>query len=248
MDPWRPIAPVDDHDGPEIEESRSSPSTRIAEQVRRLREFVLWVGVGRLATAAVTIPLLGMGAYFLVRTPSAPVESDLAFATTTSTNPVNTEREGVAQASVGIGSTVVHVAGHVHAPGVYALDEGQRIVDAIRAAGGAQPIADLNAINLALRLSDGDQIYVPAVGEVELAPARGRVGTSTSDGETGFPVNVNSASEQQLDSLPGIGPATARAIIEHREKFGPFSSPADLLEVPGIGPSKFEAIESLVST
>lgn len=248
MDPWRPIAPVEDHELPGIDDSRTVWYGRILEHVRRLHEFVLWIGVGRLATAAVTIPLLGVGAFLLIRTPSAPVEAELAFASTTSMKPSGAEHEGVVEATGGAKNTVVHVAGHVHAPGVYALEEGQRIVDAIRAAGGAQPIADLNAINLALRLSDGDQIYVPAIGEVELTTARGRVGTSASDGETGFPVNVNSANEQQLDALPGIGPATARAIIEHRERVGPFGVPSDLLEVPGIGPSKFEAIESLVAT
>lgn len=248
MDPWRPIAPAEDHDQAGTGESRIDPSGHIVQLVKRLREIVLWVGVGRIATAAIAVPLLGVGAFLLVRTPSAPVEADLAFATTTSMNTSASGREGVSGTNAETKSTVVHVAGHVHAPGVYALDEGKRIVDAIRAAGGAQPIADLNAINLALPLSDGDQIYVPAVGEVDLAPARGRVGTPSSDGETGFPVNINSASEQQLDALPGIGPATARAIIEHREKTGPFAAPSDLLEVPGIGPSKFEAIESLVTT
>lgn len=238
MDPWRPIAPVD-----EPTEDHESSNRRVAPRIQAAREFVHWLGVGRMFSVLVTVPLLGVGGYLLLRTPAAPVETKIDYATTV---PEPRAQRGLeTETSTQI---MVHVAGHVYSPGVYALDAGQRIVDAIRAAGGAEPIADLNSVNLALLVSDGDQVYVPAVGEVHHAPAVGRIGTASA-GESGtFPVNINSATAADLDALPGVGPSTAAAIVSFRDQFGPFASTSDLLEVPGIGPAKFEAIKSLVTT
>lgn len=128
---------------------------------------------------------------------------------------------------------VVHVAGAVHSPGVYALDDTARVIDALAAAGGAAPDADVDQLNLAALVVDGLQIRVPVVGEVLSAPVEGAA--------TG-PVDLNRASAAQLETLPGIGPSIAAAIVAFRDESGPFLTVDDLLEVPGIGPAKLAGL------
>jgi competence protein ComEA len=135
---------------------------------------------------------------------------------------------------------VVHVAGAVVSPGVYRLSDGSRTIDAISAAGGARGDADVGRVNLAARLSDGLRVYIPTVGELT-APV-----VDASTDATQGPINLNAATADQLDDLPGIGPATATAIIAYRRDHGPFSSVDQLLEVHGIGPAKLEQIRPLV--
>lgn len=242
MEEWRPVAPVDEMTD---DTGTTLRSKHLADRVRHARSLVHWFGLGRILTATVTIPLLAAGVYLLVRTPAAPIEASIDYATTvvTTSTTKTTTTDTVTRDQV-----LVHVAGHVYAPGVYSLDIGQRIVDAIRAAGGAQPIADLNAINLALAVGDGDQVYVPAVGEVQLSSTVGRVGGGPPSVDNVFPVDINTASAEMLEELPGIGPSTAAAIISHRNKIGTFATASDLLDVPGIGAAKFDAIKDLVTT
>jgi competence protein ComEA len=153
---------------------------------------------------------------------------------------------------------VVHVAGAVRSPGVQHLPGGARVVDAVDAAGGANPDADLARINLAAPLQDGQQIYVPRVGETPPTPVGGSGGTSSSvsggsgsssstGSATGQPVNINTASADELDTLPGVGPTTAEAIIAYREQNGPFTSVDQLLDVRGIGDAKLEQLRNLVT-
>lgn len=241
MDEWRPIVPEDDLRSTALS---TRPTSRVRDWLRHGRDLIRWVGAGRMFTTVVTVPLVGVCVYLLVRPAPAPVETRIAYASTTP--PTSATAPGAVEESME--TVVVHVAGHVNAPGVYELAAGQRIVDAIRAAGGAQPIADLDTINLALHLADGDQIYVPAIGEVIPAPTVGRIGTTAGSEMSAFPVNINTATSSVLEELPGIGPSTAAAIIQHREKVGAFTSPSGLLDVPGIGQSKFEAIKDLVTT
>ena len=134
---------------------------------------------------------------------------------------------------------VVHVDGAVAAPGVYELPAGSRANDAVAAAGGLVEGADTSALNLASVLTDGEKIDVPLEGEANatIAPAVPSVGS---------PVNLNTATAAELDELPGIGEATAAAIIEDREQNGPFASPEDLMRVSGIGEKKYERLEGLV--
>lgn len=148
------------------------------------------------------------------------------------------EGEGVAE-----GLVVVHVDGAVGAPGVYALGGEPRVNDAIVAAGGLAEGADTSGINLAARLSDGEKVHVPLVGE---APQAGAEPASGEPGGSDGPVNLNTATVEELDELPGVGEATALAIVEDRERNGPFSSPEDLMRVSGIGEKKFEKLEGLV--
>lgn len=257
MDEWRPIAVENE---PLADAGSSTATNRLVESVRRLRATVGWFGPGRILAALVTFPLIGLGSYMLVRTPPTPTESSIAYVSSLAPGSVSTSAgteigvgahpgsSPTARSSASSETIVVHVAGHVYSPGVYRLDVGQRIVDAIRAAGGAQPIADLDSINLALAVEDGDQVYVPAVGESRTPAVTGRVGAGSSQADAVFPVNINTAEASTLEELPGIGPSTAAAIIGHRNEVGPFVSPSDLLDVPGIGAAKFEAIKDLVTT
>jgi competence protein ComEA len=140
------------------------------------------------------------------------------------------------------GLIVVHVAGAVRKPGVYTLHADKRVVDALRQAGGPALSADLNALNLAAPMTDGQQILVP---QKEKGVVRSASPHSRPLAYTG-PININTASEVELDRLPGVGPATARKIIEYRTQSGPFSTPDDLLNVKGIGPKKLARMRDSV--
>jgi competence protein ComEA len=139
----------------------------------------------------------------------------------------------------------VDVAGWVRHPGVYEFATGQRVIDAIDAAGGARPGADLAALNLAAPLTDGTQILVPKAGG---APA-GAGTTIPGTGEAGGSalVNVNTASATELETLDGIGEVIAAAIVDYRTQNGPFTSVDQLEDVSGIGPSTLEAIRDAVT-
>ena len=127
---------------------------------------------------------------------------------------------------------LVHVSGAVQSPGLYQLDLGNRAQDAIQAAGGHLEDADLERINLARVLVDGQQVHLPFLGEAE-APIS-------------FPMNINRANAEQLALLPGIGPITAEAIVQHRDTHGPFETIEDIQDVSGIGPSTFETLKALI--
>jgi competence protein ComEA len=143
---------------------------------------------------------------------------------------------------------VVHVAGAVVRPGIVRLSPGARVIDALDAAGGSASDADLDQVNLAAPLLDGYQVRVPRQGEAPLGgavvvppsaspPAMVGAGSSASP-----PVNINRATAAELESLPGIGPSLALAVVAWREEHGPFSRLDDLLDVPGIGPAKLGAL------
>ena len=134
----------------------------------------------------------------------------------------------------GTQEVVVHVAGAVERPGVYRLPAGSRVTDAVRRAGGFAHGANQEAINLAARLSDGQQVVVPGPGT---APA------SAGDGQSG-PVSLGSATVEQLDGIEGIGPVTAQKIIAFRDQHGGLSSINQLDEVDGIGPATMETLRS----
>lgn len=142
---------------------------------------------------------------------------------------------------------VVDVGGAVMAPGVYELAGRPRVGDAIEAAGGLRDDADVSGLNRASPVADGSKVHVPAAGE---APAQvpGAAGTSGSQTASAGPVNINTASELELEELPGIGPSTAAAIVEERAANGPFSYVDDLLRVTGIGEKKLERIRGLACT
>jgi competence protein ComEA len=138
---------------------------------------------------------------------------------------------------------VVDVVGAVRRPGLYRLAQGSRIADAVARAGGATGKADLAQVNLAAPLADGEQVVVPRRGSVPGAAAGG--GAAAPGAPTG-PVQLSTATLEQLDTLPGVGPVTAQKILDFREKHGAFSSVDELDAVPGIGPKRLEQLRELV--
>jgi len=215
---------------------------------QRVSDFINLYGARRIAASAAVACVLAVGAWWLVRVPPAPVESAISF-TSTSVSEGTVQSVGQVQSALQI---VVHVAGEVRNPGVYELPPGSRIIDAVNAAGGITARADVEVINLATPLIDSSQVYVPAKGSVRqqsfARPQPGmNVGASTDSQQASSGlVNINRATAAELEKLPGVGPSTAQAIIDYRNSHGPFASPEDLLNVKGIGPSKFAAMQPLV--
>jgi competence protein ComEA len=148
-------------------------------------------------------------------------------------------RPGAVEVRPGGRAAVVHVAGAVRRPGVYSLGPGARVQDAVRRAGGPRRSANVDAVNLAAKVADGQQIVVPtkapaAVGAA-IAPAPGEAPSA--------PVSLGSATLEQLQTLDGVGPATAEKILAYRSEHGGFRSVDDLANVPGIGPKKLAAMK-----
>lgn len=182
------------------------------------------VGVGAAIVLVVVAAAVSV-AISLVRSPAAPVEEVAVTGATVAVEPV---------------AVYVHVHGAVSRPGLYRLDEGARVVDVVAAAGGLTDEADPGAVNLARELSDGEQLYVPVLGEAP-PPAPPAAGT-----DAGGLVDLNTADAATLDTLPRIGPALAERIIAWREENGPYTSVEDLLAVPGIGEKMLAALRDLV--
>ncbi len=194
---------------------------RLAEAVRfHPREVVALALLGTLLVA-------GAGLAYVRSRPAVAV---------TPVEPVDVVAEESAPAEI-----LVHVAGAVRRPGVYALADGARVIDAVQAAGGLTRKADGTAINMARPLADGEQVLVPR----RAPPGGGGAGTDPPSGTStsGGPVNINTASAGELETLPGVGPVLAQRIIDYREQHGPFRTPSDLQKVSGIGPKTFESIE-----
>ncbi len=141
---------------------------------------------------------------------------------------------------------VVDVVGAVRRPGLYRLEQGARIADAVARAGGATAKAELALINLAAPLADGEQVVVPKRGAA--APSAAPSGTGAPAGvPSSGPVHLGTATLEQLDSLPGIGPVTAQKILDYRQKHGAFTSADELDAVPGIGPARLDQLKDLVA-
>lgn len=149
---------------------------------------------------------------------------------------------------VGPDTTIIHVAGAVHQPGIVELETGSRVVDAIEGAGGPTEAAILDALNLAAIVNDGDYILVPDEhSETQAEASPGSPGGSATGPGNPSTVNLNTADATQLETLPGVGPATAEQIIAHRQQHGPFTQLADIEAVSGIGPATRERLDGLVS-
>ena len=131
-----------------------------------------------------------------------------------------------------------HAAGAVTRPGLYRVPPGARVSDLLDAAGGPAADADIDQLNLAAPVADGERVYVPRKGEAPPAATAGNGGAATATATPTGPVNLNTATLEQLDALPGVGPATAQAILDYRAQHGRFRSVEELLEVRGIGDAK----------
>ena len=215
---------------------------------------LLAVAVGVLLALAAGVAAV----VWLVRSPPPPVELGLPRATTTVPTGAAPGGPGPAPPAGAPTTAATHVvvqaAGAVARPGVYRLPDGARVADLLAVAGGPAPDADADRLALAARLADGQRVYVPRVGE-DVVPEVGAPGVAAAPGTGGIaggpagpatPVDLNTATAAELDTLPGVGPATAAAIVEHRTRHGPFPTVEALLDVPGIGPAKLEALRGLV--
>ena len=225
---------------------------------KRISYWIAFVGIARLFFGVLLSAIAAISMWLLVR-PSAPLV------------------ESVAPHASGVGivaplSTLptpltvrIHVAGAVVHPGVYSVSSSSRVVDAVTAAGGATSRADLERINLAQTIIDTEQVFVPfrtshttkVTVAPRLRPSRttvpvsvptipGAIPSATTSATTSL-INLNSATSDQLDTLPGVGPSTAKAIISYRSRKGPFGKVEDLLNVPGIGPAKVAALRDQVT-
>ena len=235
----------------------------------RFRTWLAFVGWQRFTFVVAAAPVVAFVAWWFVRLPAPPVESLIPVAPSAVTaapgdwvSPLQT----LAPSRI-----AVHVVGAVRQPGVYHLAAGARADDALRAAGGASDNADLRRVNLAASVLDGDQLYIPRIGERlpndspstnkssgnPDAPIRtsnnsnnssnsSSAGSSATSSTLPLIVDLNRATATDLDRLPGVGPATAKAIIDHRTRNGPFASVDDLLKVKGIGPAKLAEIRPWV--
>jgi competence protein ComEA len=136
----------------------------------------------------------------------------------------------------------VDVVGAVRRPGLYRVTDGARVADAVARAGGPTAKAQLELVNLAARVADGEQVVVPRRGSAGVAASAGGAGDAPSG-----PVHLNSATIEQLDGLPGVGPVTAQKIVAYREAHGGFDSVDELDAVPGIGPARLADLRELVA-
>jgi competence protein ComEA len=179
------------------------------------------------AAAVVVVLFLGSRVLFRTDAPAAP--------------PIPTAVATTPAAAAGR-VLVVDVVGAVRRPGLYRLPSGARVADALARAGGATSKAQLELVNLAAPIADGEQVVVPRRGPV----AAGGGGWSAPGPMTG-PVHLNTATLEQLDGLPGVGPVTAQKILDYRQQHGAFASVDELDAVPGIGPARLEQLKDLVA-
>jgi competence protein ComEA len=185
-----------------------------------------------LLVAGVLLAVLLLGGRLLSRGGSAAPPPPPILPPTTSTTPSR---------------IVVHVVGAVRRAGLYRLSQGDRVADAVARAGGATRKADLSLVNLAALVSDGEQVVVPRRGAVVGASGGAAGAAAGAGGVATGPVHLNSATVEQLDTLPGVGPVTAQKIVDYREKHGAFTSVDELDAVPGIGPARLDELRDLVA-
>ncbi|MCU1515266.1 MAG: competence protein ComEA [Microbacteriaceae bacterium] len=203
----------------------------------------LRIGLG----AAVVLLVVGVGIAVLASAlaphgASAELSAPLPTGTMSST-------AGITTIVPGSSTLYVHILGDVVRPGLYLLQDGDRAVDAVAAAGGFAPTADQSQLNLARLLVDGEQIFVPAVGQ---SPAAGLSGSGSTGGNSAGAsvagkVNVNTADATTLETLPRVGPAMAKRILDWRTANGRFSAIEDLMSVTGIGEKTFDGLKELVT-
>jgi competence protein ComEA len=232
---------------------RPEPAAPIAER------FAVWRRDPRLVTAGLALIALAAGAWWIRLSVSEPSGAAPRAKTSARTNDSRasgtTAAPPVTTTTTAAGVVVVDVVGAVRHAGVVSLPASARVVDAVNAAGGALPAADLDRINLAAHLVDGMRIAVPRRGVASdpAGPTSDPGGGGAGGPATGAtpspstPLDLNTATEAQLEALPGIGPSLAQAILEEREREGGFHSVDDLRRVRGIGDVRFTQLRPLVT-
>ncbi len=203
------------------------------EQLQRYR-WALTVGL---------VLLAGVAGRLLWR-PAAPAPPPVSAVAVYTPTPLPTE---IPPPTPTLPPIQVYVCGAVSYPGVYALPAGARVVDALQAAGGADEEADLSQVNLARRVRDEEQIYIPCRGEPTRAiPGADSPPTPVGAAPQPAKVDINTAGLAELDGLPGIGPGYAQRIVDYRTSHGPFRSTDEIQNVPGIGPTTYSRIKDLI--
>lgn len=202
-----------------------------------------------LAATGGVVAIVLFGAWLFLRSSPAPAPIELPRAGA-STTPADSVSPDAGAGGAG-GTITVAAAGAVARPGVYVVPSKSRVADVVAAAGGTLPDADLDQVNLAAKVADAERVFVPRQGQAVPAvagAASGGAGAGAPGPPTpAAPIDLNTATVEQLDALPGVGPATAQAIVAYRSAHGGrFKSVNELLEVRGIGPAKFEALRTLV--
>jgi competence protein ComEA len=239
---------------PEFDEHRFDAFTdRLGPLRRDPRVAVALLIVGALAAGAIwyQIGSRSGAAVSVGRAPSTAAATGAA-SSPTGTSPTSSGAGGdrgalTTTSTGGAGEVVVDVAGDVVRPGVVHLPAGARVTDAVTAAGGARPDADLGRLNLAAKLVDGQHLAVPKVGEpAPPAPASGSGADPGGVPSSDSPLDLNTATQAQLEALPGIGPSLAQAILAERERTGGFRSVQELRRVRGIGDARYAQIAPLV--
>src|SRR4051794_25978517 len=238
---WRALA---------AESSLSRVTERLGDRLRDWRHdarFGVVVLIGVALVAGVIWYRIGIGGGSAGGGGAAPaVGGTTAARTTPARAPATTGGEG-APATI-----AVHVAGAVQHPGVVELQTGARVIDAVEAVGGALADGDLDRLNLAAKVTDGQRVYVAKVGQSDpgaLGDGSGVAGVEdpSGGGAPGAKVNLNTATQAQLEALPGIGPTYAQSIIAERQRRGGFTSVNDLRSVRGIGDKRFAELAPLVT-
>lgn len=229
---------------------------RLSDTVGSAVERFRWYGPGRVAAGAAGGVAFGLVVWWSLTPPEVPAAPEPALhadVAPSAPGPPSGTAFPLVGATTTLDTIVVHVAGAVRTPGVVRLGSGARVDDAVRAAGGPTADAEPDLVNLAAPVADGDRIHVPRVGEVArdtVAPAGvppGGAGVAGAPGAASS-VDVNRADVAALTALPGIGPVTAAAIVDERDRNGPFRDVDDLRRVRGIGPAKVEALRESVRT
>lgn len=221
----------------------------------KVQATIKWFGLSRLIGSVLSLIAVALAGWWLLRVPPPPPEDSIPIASTATTvsfavsSPQKIELDAKLVREL-VTELTVHIAGAVKTPGVYQLQVGARINDGVVAAGGATAQADLDSVNLAMLLSEGEQIYIPKRNDKPHIIVQPRFtssnnlnsSNSATNNELQISININTATAIELEQLAGVGPSTAKAIIEFRQKNGGFKTVEDLLNVRGIGPAKLSEI------
>lgn len=221
----------------------------------KVQATIKWFGLSRLIGSVLSLIAVALAGWWLLRVPPPPPEDSIPIASTATTvsfavsSPQKIELDAKLVREL-VTELTVHIAGAVKTPGVYQLHIGARINDGVVAAGGATAQADLDSVNLAMLLSEGEQIYIPKRNDKPHIIVQPRFtssnnlnsSNSATNNELQISININTATAIELEQLAGVGPSTAKAIIEFRQKNGGFKTVEDLLNVRGIGPAKLSEI------
>jgi len=213
----------------------------------KVQATIKWFGFSRLIGSVLSLFAVVLAGWWLLRVPPPPPEDSIPIASTATTLSFAVSSPQKIELVIEL---TVHIAGAVKTPGIYQLRVGARINDGVVAAGGATAQADLDSVNLAMLLSEGEQIYIPKRNEkphIIVQPRFTNSNNSSSlnsstNSESKISININTATAIELEQLAGVGPSTAKAIIEFRQKNGGFKTVEDLLNVRGIGPAKLSEI------